>query len=207
MAYVIRSDHLGTPRSIARASDNVEVWRWGGEPFGDNFPISPTAGVYLTYNLRFAGQQYEPYTGYFQNWNRDYDPYTGRYVQSDPTGLAGGLSRYTYVGGNPISRTDPTGLYWFQQPWQAGDPIVGRENTWIVPGEARGSFIERNVPAGRTLAEVHDPLVDVLTNIGFPDAIANIPTMLPAYGVAIGLEILRSLGLRKQPEPRLMCPK
>ena len=105
------ADNLGTPRSLRRPSDNAEVWRWwDSEPFGDSRPTNPTAGANVTYNLRFPGQQANDVTRYVYNWLREYDPANGRYLQADPIGLAGGLSRYAYVGGNPISRVDPTGL-------------------------------------------------------------------------------------------------
>ncbi len=45
------------------------------------------------------------------NYFRDYDPQVGKYVESDPIGLAGGsYSTYAYVGGNPIGNTDMFGL-------------------------------------------------------------------------------------------------
>ncbi|OPD90941.1 hypothetical protein AO969_34715 [Pseudomonas aeruginosa] len=41
---------------------------------------------------------------YSYNYFRDYDPETGRYVESDPIGLAGGLNTFSYAYGNPVNR-------------------------------------------------------------------------------------------------------
>lgn len=42
---------------------------------------------------------------------RYYDPLQKRFVSEDPLGVAGGLNLYGYVGGDPVSFVDPTGLY------------------------------------------------------------------------------------------------
>ena len=64
------------------------------------------------YNLRFPGQQFDAVVGLHYNYFRDYDPAVGRYVESDPIGLEGGLNLYDYAGLNPILRSDATGEYW-----------------------------------------------------------------------------------------------
>lgn len=46
----------------------------------------------------------------YYNRYRDYDPTTGRYIQADPIGLAGGASPYSYAMNNPLRYTDPAGL-------------------------------------------------------------------------------------------------
>ncbi len=49
-------------------------------------------------------------TGFIYYRARYYDPANGRFTQRDPIELKGGINLYTYVGGNPITRVDPTGL-------------------------------------------------------------------------------------------------
>lgn len=110
--HYIYTDHLQTPRVITRASDNTIVWRWEqADPFGLYQPNENPSGVGgFAYNPRFPGQVFDKETNHHYNYFRDYDPQTGRYTQSDPIGLDGGINTYGYVRGNPVSFTDPFGL-------------------------------------------------------------------------------------------------
>jgi RHS repeat-associated protein len=108
----IHTDHLGTPRLIEDQSGKT-VWRWDHlDPFGAN-PANEDPdgdGVKVVFNLRVPGQVFDKESGTHYNYFRDYDRSTGRYIQSDPIGLAGGINTYAYVGENPLSYADPTGL-------------------------------------------------------------------------------------------------
>jgi len=110
-AYWHHNDHLGTPQAMTNAV-GLTVWKMSQTPFGiatvNEDPDGDT--ITVTNNFRFPGQYYDSETGLNYNYFRTYDPTTGRYTQSDPIGLNGGMNTFTYVGGNPISFIDPSGL-------------------------------------------------------------------------------------------------
>lgn len=110
--YNVDTDHLSAPRIITRQSDNAIVWRWdSAESYGGSAPDQNPNGLgAFSYNQRFPGQTFDQETGLFQNWHRDYNPRIGRYMQSDPIGLAGGINTYSYVEGNPLMLSDSEGL-------------------------------------------------------------------------------------------------
>lgn len=110
--YYVHTDHLNTPRRITRPNDDEIVWRWDSDPFGstiaDDDPDDDT--IEFVFHHRFPGQYFDGETGLHYNYFRDYDAVTGRYVQSDPIGLAGGINTYGYGAGNPLAFVDPLGL-------------------------------------------------------------------------------------------------
>jgi RHS repeat-associated protein len=104
----ITSDGLGSPRAVTTAAGKL-VWAWpyAANPFGENRPVSPSGYVL---NLRLPGQYADGESGTKYNVHRDLDAAAGRYRQSDPVGLAGGTSTYSYVDSSPLVNVDLLGL-------------------------------------------------------------------------------------------------
>ncbi|MDI3823702.1 RHS repeat-associated core domain-containing protein, partial [Pseudomonas aeruginosa] len=102
----LHGDHLDTPRLATDASGQI-AWQWQSDAFGRGEALSQGS---TQVNLRFPGQYYDAESGLHYNYFRDYDPETGRYVESDPIGLAGGLNTLGYAGQNPVMHQDPDGL-------------------------------------------------------------------------------------------------
>jgi RHS repeat-associated protein len=87
----VHGNHLGVPILITDSAGNPAT----------------TPNDYLAPG--FPGQS-QVLSDLYYNRYRDYDPTTGRYIQADPIGLAGGPNDYAYVGGNPVNDVDPMGL-------------------------------------------------------------------------------------------------
>gem|GEM_PF-3526696 len=120
VTYYVHTDQVMRPRKLTDGTGAV-LWDRIATPFGDEHTVTGT----LTQKLQFPGQIEDSETAFFQNWHREYDPELGRYVQSDPIGLLGGINTYGYVGGNPVMYVDPMGLD-FKEPGTIGaGRIVG----------------------------------------------------------------------------------
>jgi RHS repeat-associated protein len=93
--------------------------------------------------LRLPGQYFDKETNLHHNYFRDFDPSLGRYGESDPIGLRGGLNTYLYVAGSPFKFSDARGL---------DNPAMGPYNPppgWVNPNSPALNYkpIRRNQSA------------------------------------------------------------
>jgi len=104
-AEYFHNDHLGRPLVLSNATQDI-VWQANYLPFGEVHVVVNTT---LDQELGFPGQILDQESGFWYNYFRDYDATAGRYLQSDPTGLFGGLNTYGYALQNPARYFDPNG--------------------------------------------------------------------------------------------------
>lgn len=123
----IHADHLGRPEIVTDGSQSV-VWRANNYAFSRTVTVDAIGEL----NLGLPGQYFDSETSTWNNGFRDYDDRTGRYLQADPVGLAGGINTYSYVEGNPVNMIDPDGLRGLQSR-----PTVPQPNRYNNPNQLR----------------------------------------------------------------------
>jgi RHS repeat-associated protein len=105
--YFIFGDHLGTPIRVENELAQT-VWQARVSPYGT---VEVEVGESFYMPLRFSGHYFDAEIRLHYNRFRYYDPWLGRYLQSDPDGIGGGLNLYAYAGGNPLKKwVDVRGL-------------------------------------------------------------------------------------------------
>jgi RHS repeat-associated protein len=172
----IHVDHLNTPRAIYDSAQQLR-WRWDQmEPFGVNPPDeNPSSLGAYEFNLRFPGQYFDRETNLHYNYFRDYDPVLGRYAQSDPIGLRGGLNTFLYVDGSPLLLTDPLGListvdaFCIQRPFECAE-IIGD----IIENAGRGANNECVANRAEALADTIRTIGSIAAAIGVIGAIKKV---------------------------------
>src|SRR6267378_1931486 len=143
--YYIHVDHLNTPRLIADQNQQT-VWRDDNtEPFGDSAPDENPSGLgVFEFPLMLSLYYRDRETGNFYAMQRDvYNPSIGRFPQSDPIGLLGGINTYAYVENDPLRFTDPLGLATYMctrrlhnVPFRSG-PLY---HQYVCVGSSSGGF-------------------------------------------------------------------
>jgi RHS repeat-associated protein len=144
---------------VTDSSQNV-VWSTRYQPFG----TTPTPTGSITQNLRLPGQYSDAETGFNYNYFRDYMPSLGRYLESDPIGLAGGLNTYLYANANAGRFTDPNGLRtninlypWGSPQWISAENTATLSNVFVVAGHGNEESL-----AGLDADELADMILDHL---------------------------------------------
>jgi RHS repeat-associated protein len=150
--YYSSSDHLGSSDAITNESGAIivrESFGAFGARRGSNWtgvPTSPEMNQIAESSLDgFTGHEMLDSVGLVHMNGRVYDQTIGRFISADPYVQnpfdSQSLNRYSYVGNNPLSYTDPSGFFSlrdFFDPSSKNNP-----HRWISPGAYATPYIDR----------------------------------------------------------------
>jgi RHS repeat-associated protein len=187
--FFVHNDHLGTPKYLTDTTGKA-VWQAQSTPFGEVLEKEDLDGdgKYVTLNMRFPGQYWDHETGTSYNYFRDYEPSLGRYIQSDPIGLGGGINTYVYVNDNPVNYIDPYGLWPFGLPGK-GDALKNGP-----------SWVDSYVP-GLTHEQRDQLTKDGIDTLGWGD-LAGAKKVFPGYDQ---MELPDNLGQLSDAQRKFIC--
>lgn len=147
-ARVFVSDALGSTTALTDSTGALKT-SYAYEPYGATI----ASGESSNSSTQYAGRENDG-TGLYYNRARYYHPGFSRFVSEDPVGFAGGFNAYSYVGGNPLSFIDSSGLHW-QFSQSTGNWSYVNNQTGAVTQEGpgySGTGDGRNNPAMQDVA-------------------------------------------------------
>ena len=129
--YFFQQNRLGSVTHLTNFVGNpIEKYRY--DAFGTPTTLDPILG-YFNNRFRFTGREYQEAFGIYEYRNRAYHPGLGRFLSEDPLGFgAGDTNMFRYCGGDPVNRSDPSGLLWGEIPGVAGG--IGGLTTGAIGG-------------------------------------------------------------------------
>ncbi len=179
---------IGSVRGVA-AWTGATLQKDYRKPLGQATPWGKTpADTGAVLRVRWAGREYDQETGLFYMRARYYDPRLGRFLSEDPAGVLGGVNLYAYSGGDPVNRSDPSGLGMDD----CGDGMITQEITLPESGVKITICIPKPVPPGSGI--IMDPIevwgtpgdgrgpVTIWPNGGSPFGIPNAPGPIATSG-------------------------
>lgn len=103
--YTVHCDHRG---AVERIDDEHRTIVWEAEigPYGE---VEVLTGPDFHQPFGLIGQYRDTATGLHHHLHRNWSPELGRFLESDPAGLAGGINLYAWPG-CPSTVADPLGL-------------------------------------------------------------------------------------------------
>jgi RHS repeat-associated protein len=106
--YYYLNDVQGAPW---RVIDQAGTVVWAATDYTVDGQATLASGSTIYQPWRLPGQYSDGETGLHYNLHRYYDPQIGRYISSDPIGLAGGINAYLYANASPTLYHDANGLF------------------------------------------------------------------------------------------------
>jgi hypothetical protein len=119
--------------------------------------------------------------------NRYYDPKTGQFTQPDPIGLAGGLNAFGFANGDPVSYSDPYGL--FKCPGSPGCPMPGTIRPTVdrsQPGVFDGWWDRHTNLAVSLTVGNRSVSQDLASGAVTHNLVANVPSVGASFDMELG---------------------
>lgn len=194
------NSHLGQPLKLFDKSGKT-TWAARSQAFGETSVVVNE----VENNLRFPGQYEDGESGLFYNYWRYYDAEVGRYLRSDPIGLAGGLNTYVYISANPLSDYDPYGLFGMADmplaPQGLVDAVAGFGDTFGA-GLIRDALdVDGGInkcSAAYLGGGVLGSLMGPAGRVGYIARVAKVPAQAAARGGSLGKQVERASRYRKR---------